>query len=156
MDAFSYTGRWAYHVVVVTAGRKPALTGDVATVVGDELTRAAQATEFEIVVFVIMPDHVHVLCEGLTDESNLPRLMQRFKQRPGFDFKRMHGEELWQRSFYEHVLRADEDLLAAAKYILENPVRAELVETIEEWPLSGGTATSGAKAPPLREGLPRP
>jgi hypothetical protein len=44
---------------------------------------------------------------------------------------------LWQKGYYEHVLRNDEATLATAKYILENPVRAGLVAKPRDYEFAG-------------------
>jgi hypothetical protein len=46
---------------------------------------------------------------------------------------------LWQRYGYEHVLRASEDVFKVARYILENPIRADLVRSVNEYPYLGST-----------------
>ena len=45
-----------------------------------------------------------------------------------------HGR-VWQDGFHDHALRREEDLRAAARYVVANPLRAGLVETIGQWPL---------------------
>ncbi len=47
-----------------------------------------------------------------------------------------HGK-LWQPRYFDHIVRADEDLRAIAGYILNNSVRKGLVECAEDWPWSG-------------------
>jgi hypothetical protein len=44
---------------------------------------------------------------------------------------------LWQRYGFERVLRNSEQMFVVARYILENPVRAGLVTTIEAYPFRG-------------------
>jgi len=44
---------------------------------------------------------------------------------------------LWQRSYFEHVLRREEDVAGVVAYILGNPVRAGLCASPEEYPLLG-------------------
>jgi hypothetical protein len=51
--------------------------------------------------------------------------------------RREHGSNLWQRYGFEHVLHDDELTLIVAKYILENPVRAGLVQRVEDYPFVG-------------------
>ena len=46
---------------------------------------------------------------------------------------RQHGI-IWQKNFFEHRLRSHESTEEKANYILQNPVRARLVETAAEWP----------------------
>lgn len=141
---FDYTGRHAYHLVTVTTNREPLLVSDAATSVASALREAATATDFELLTFVVMPDHVHVLAQGAADDAKAIRFMQRFKQLAGFRYKQRHGGTLWQHSFYDRVLRRDEDPLLVARYILGNPVRAGLITVDGVWPYQGGTMFEGA------------
>jgi REP element-mobilizing transposase RayT len=84
-----------------------------------------------------MPDHVHVLVSLY--EGNLPSLMKSFKQLTGFHFKRETGQELWQKSYYDHIVPKEEDLADIALYIAANPVRRGLVQEWEDYPLTGGS-----------------
>ena len=51
----------------------------------------------------------------------------------GYHFKQQFGQRLWQRYGFERVLRDDEQTLVVARYIVENPVRAGLVEHPEDY-----------------------
>jgi REP element-mobilizing transposase RayT len=84
-----------------------------------------------------MPDHAHLLI-GVGSGADLCRLVGSWKSRC-FLARRVAGNStrFWQRSFYDHAIRGDEDLLAAARYVLENPVRAGLVKDYREYPLTG-------------------
>ncbi len=62
--------------------------------------------------------------------------MRIFKQRSSFAIKKIVGKKLWQRSYYDHVVRRAESLEEICKYILENPVRKGLVENYREYPYS--------------------
>jgi REP element-mobilizing transposase RayT len=84
-----------------------------------------------------MPDHVHLLVEGQSEHSDCRRFISRAKQLSGFHYRRQFGETLWQRYGYERTLRSDETTLSIARYILENPVRAGLVRSAEEYPFLG-------------------
>ncbi len=62
---------------------------------------------------------------------------------------------LWQKGFYDHVLRSREAVDAAAWYILNNPVRRGLVKEMYEWPQSGSWMFDWKNlAAPLREFIP--
>ena len=41
---------------------------------------------------------------------------------------------MWARSFHDHALRRDENLLTVARYIVANPIRAGLVRRVGEYP----------------------
>ena len=83
-----------------------------------------------------MPDHLHLLVSS-EDNSSLKDFVRHFKQLSGYRYKREHGAQLWQISYHDHVLRHDEDLLGAERYIWDNPIRAGLVAHRTEYRLSG-------------------
>jgi REP element-mobilizing transposase RayT len=162
LEGFEYRGVHAYHVAMVANFRRSLLVGAVAARAQRQLLISSERHDFEILSYVVMPDHLHVLCSGQTDASDLVRCVQHFKQATGYEYKQAYGSQLWQQSFYDRIVRRDEDAHAMARYIVENPVRAGLVADPGAWPYAGGTLvqeearrpnanTSGAKAPPLLE-----
>jgi putative transposase len=127
-----------FSVTIATAARSPFFT-DVAF--GHEcvsLLRAArEAGRFCLYAYCLMPDHVHLLV-GIGPGSDLTAEIGRWKSLCTLARRRRGlADAMWQRSFYDHALRKEEDVRVAARYILENPVRAGLVSRIEEYPLSG-------------------
>jgi putative transposase len=77
-------------------------------------------------VAVIMPDHVHLLA---IFHEEMVKSISDWKQ---WTSKRLEIE--WQRDFFDHRLRSDESRSEKSDYILQNPVRAGLVELWEDWP----------------------
>ncbi|MEP4079851.1 transposase [Haloferula sp.] len=78
-------------------------------------------------LFLAMPDHVHGLFRFEGEES----MSKAFT-----DWKRWTSSKLgveWQRGFFDHRLRSHESGEGKRNYILANPVRAGLVEKIEDW-----------------------
>lgn len=45
-----------------------------------------------------------------------------------------HPARIWARAFHDHAVRADEDLVAVARYVIANPVRAGLANNVCEYP----------------------
>jgi len=87
-------------------------------------------------VYCVMPDHVHVLLTPL-DGANIVRFVQAVKSRTTHAYWALGGEgKLWQRGFFDHVVRRDESTSRIAEYILANPVRAGLVESALAYPFS--------------------
>ena len=74
-----------------------------------------------------MPDHLHALVIGLAKWSDARRFVRVAKQQTAYHFKQAHGAQLWQRSFFDRTLRADEDTRDVIRYIVSNPVLAGLV-----------------------------
>lgn len=76
--------------------------------------------------YVIMPNHIHVLLQVNADECGrplvAPTLLQVVKQLKGYVSKSI-GKTIWQKSFYDHIIRNWEDYAAHLKYIYENPTR---------------------------------
>ncbi|MBY4677776.1 REP-associated tyrosine transposase [Marinobacterium arenosum] len=86
--------------------------------------------------FVVMPDHFHWLMQ-LGDHASLSKVVQQVKSvsahRMNKHLKR-HGP-IWQDGFHDRALRREEDLQAIARYIVMNPIRAGLVNSVREYPL---------------------
>ena len=80
--------------------------------------------------YVIMPDHVHIVL--FVENGGSPRTSTPTRQTASVShfvstLKRFcnkeYGENVWQRGFYDHVIRGQEDYEEIVKYILENPAR---------------------------------
>ena len=84
-----------------------------------------------------MPDHVHLLV-SVPATRPLSKLVGEWKSRC-YQIRRKHGnlKSFWQRSYFDHGIRASEDLRTVAEYILQNPVRAGLVSDHHDYPLCG-------------------
>jgi REP element-mobilizing transposase RayT len=81
-------------------------------------------------VVLLMPDHLHALI-GFNWETG-----DGMKETIG-NWKRFTARKLgidWQRDFFDHRIRSDEDLTNKWIYIRENPVRAGVAKSYEEWP----------------------
>ena len=103
-----------------------------------QLIRVASLSRFELLAYCFMPDHMHMMVQGQNDASDLINFVRRFKQMTGYRHKRTSGESLWQQSFFDRVLRRDDDLRIVAEYVFANPVMAGLVDEPGEYGLSGG------------------
>ena len=84
-----------------------------------------------------MPDHVHVVIEGTSESSDLRRWAAVSKQRAEFALRRCFRiYPVWQEGFYERVVRSDEATEVVIRYVLNNPVRAGIVQRAEDYPFS--------------------
>ena len=82
--------------------------------------------------FVVMPDHIHWLIQ-LGDERALSPCVQKFKSLVSKSDAFSEIRPLWQRGFHDRALRAEEDLVAVARYIVLNPVRAGLTTSVRDY-----------------------
>lgn len=75
--------------------------------------------------YVIMPNHIHLIIR-IDNENGLPtvtptisRIIQQYK---GFVSKQL-SESIWQKLFYDHIIRNDEDYITKWQYIDDNPAK---------------------------------
>jgi putative transposase len=108
----------------------------------DQLRECSREHEFAVIAYCFMPDHVHMLVEGLEDRADLREFVRVWKQHTAFCLRRQCGIRLWQRGYYEHILRSDESAVDRAQYVITNPVRAGLVQNPLKYPWSGSFVTS--------------
>jgi REP element-mobilizing transposase RayT len=138
LKSFDYVGMHSYFLTICTSERRRLFTDErLVALVRLQLLRVATSEQFEVIAYCFMPDHLHALTNATRDDADFRRFARVFKQCSSFAWKRTIGGELWQRSYFEHVLREDEDLCGVARYIIENPVRAGLVEDALKYPFIG-------------------
>jgi REP element-mobilizing transposase RayT len=132
-DVYGMEGT-VFHITVSTADRRTLFSNAAfARAVFDNLLHGPVSQEAELFAVCVMPDHVHMLLGA--KETNLVDLVARWKtfttnlaHRMGF------RGDVWQRSFYDHAMRLEEDLITTAEYLVANPVRAGLVEDVAHYP----------------------
>jgi len=138
IEGFSYRGPYRYFVTFCTLDRRDVF-GDIATgeFVASQLRRTCRARQFAVLAYCLMPDHAHLLVQGTSHDSDFRRLIKSVKQRSGQSFAARFNKALWQESYYDRVLRPEDDPKQIALYIIENPVRAGLVSSPLDYPLLG-------------------
>ena len=103
------------------------------------LVHACHRYQIACPMFCLMPDHAHLLAQGISDDAD-QSLFSRFLRGRWNALLSPLGREL-QRQAYDHVLREEElekdAFEAVAFYIAENPVRAGLVQAAGDWPFAG-------------------
>ena len=83
--------------------------------------------------YVVMPDHFHLIVTLQENNSySLSRIIQALKSLITYDFRlRGHNKRIWQRGFYEHIIRNEKDFLEKMNYILNNPLALEIKKRAE-------------------------
>jgi len=138
LPAFSYVGRWRYFLTFCTSDRHAAFCSpDVVNQALSQILRSAAQHAFEILAYCFMPDHVHLLVEGVSETSDLRRFVHAAKQLSGYAYTQSTRMRLWQPSYFEHILREEDDTWGVAGYIVGNPLRAGLAVRADEYPFVG-------------------
>jgi len=98
--------------------------------------------------YCLMSNHYHLLIE--TPRANLSKGMQFLNGVYTQRFNRIHNRvgHVFQGRFKSILVEKESYLLELARYIVLNPVRAQMVISADEWPWSSYLATSGQVVPP--------
>ena len=86
--------------------------------------------------YILMPDHLHLFVRG-SDEFVLSKWIGTLKRVLAKQVDATSNDPVWQRGFFDHVLRSSESYSEKWNYVRENPVRAGLVSSADDWPYSG-------------------
>jgi putative transposase len=86
---------------------------------------------FEVIGYVLMPEHVHLLMSE-TDRGTLATALKAMKQSVA---RRLaaHGEHFWQQRYYDFNVRTEKKRIEKLRYMHRNPVKRGLVEKPEDW-----------------------
>ena len=142
-----------FFVTACTYRRRPILANNpVATAFAEFAERAYSEHNIAVGRYVIMPDHVHLFVCG-PDDFELGRwvgmLKQCLEKQTALDDQQRvtspTGRRLqktltvrtpvWQRRFFDHVLRSDKSYAQKWNYVRDNPGRAGLVKNADDWPM---------------------
>jgi putative transposase len=106
---------------------------------------ARRERPFCIDAIVVLPDHLHAILTLPPNDADFSGRWQRIKGhfsseliRAGHDIKRWPNGDLalWQRRFWEHTIRDDNDFARHVDYIHFNPVKHGLAQRVRDWPHS--------------------
>ena len=138
LDPRLYVGPHRICLTMCTFERRVHFTdASIVDAVRCELLRTADDYRVEIVAYCFMPDHVHVLIEGIAADSDLLKFIRMFRQRSGRSFRKQFGRYLWQEGFFDRFVRSEEATSAVVAYIIANPLRAGLCTDLRQYPFVG-------------------
>ena len=150
----AYRGDVAASFTACIAGKHELFTdSDTVAIFLGALRRASDQYECKVLIYGFMPDHLHVVLQGRGPSSDLRKAMALFKQLTGYRLARHVPAIRWQKDFFDHVLRDNDELGRQLRYIAENPVRRGFVADWREYGFTGsdaydlGTLLSGDQDP---------
>ena len=142
LKCYDYSENGGYFITICTEQRKPLLsriadiavshTGnavyqpipkitltEIGSIVADAISEIPKRYEGVFVdASVIMPNHVHMIVTNAEGED-ISKKLQAWKSL----ITRQIGSSIWQRTFYDHVIRDEEDFRIRWKYIDDNPAK---------------------------------
>lgn len=141
---YDYSQNGAYFITICTKDRKP-LFGAVGadSISAQIISRAfeqviAQYPCVDCPVYVVMPNHFHAIITidraDMESAPTISTIVQSFKRLSTIQYIKAvkdgilppFDKQIWQRTFYDHIIRNEKDYLEIAEYIQENPLRWQL------------------------------
>lgn len=89
-----------------------------------------------VLLYCFMPDHIHVVFQGQSENADSYQAMLDFKQKCGYYRRVNRLTQRLQDGFYDRILRCDTELSEHLRYVAENPVRRGLVEHWQDYPFT--------------------
>jgi putative transposase len=114
----------------------------------DLLRESIKATKqrhpFEIIAWVVMPDHLHAVWQLPADDCDYSgrwraiksHFVRALKKRIPVAMRQDRSALVWQRRFWEHTVKDEDDLRNCVDYCYINPVKHGLVKAVTDWPYS--------------------
>ncbi|MCX6826443.1 MAG: transposase [candidate division Zixibacteria bacterium] len=155
LKGYDYSSEGAYYVTICTQDRK-CILGEIVNgkMILNEFGNIVKFTWDALIQhnanilldqFVIMPNHVHGII-FINNDANygLPEIVRQFKTfsaKPINEIQNKSGNKYWQRNYYEHIIRDEQELNQKREYILNNPLNWEKDENNtfnEEVLINGG------------------
>lgn len=107
----SYKGRVVATFTLCVENKKPCFTEKaIVDKFLEILIEAKNKYDCKNAVYVFMPDHLHLILEGNSENADVWKSITLFKQKTGFWFSKNKKQIRWQKDFYDHIHRKDEDL----------------------------------------------
>jgi len=90
-------------------------------------------SRYRLLAWVVMPNHVHALIE--TSKTPLAEILHGWKSYTGKAANRLLkcSGDFWQAEYFDRYIRNEEHFRKAVRYIENNPIKAGLVKSAEEW-----------------------
>ncbi|MBI2860400.1 MAG: transposase [Chloroflexi bacterium] len=145
----AYLQGGTFFFTVVTYKRYPIFKEAATINLLRQCFQAAMGTHpFRVDAIVILPDHLHTIWTLPTGDSDFSSRWKRIKatfsrnyaggttEDVSTSMRRKREKGIWQRRFWEHVIRDQMDFMRHCDYIHYNPVRHGLVNSPLEWKYS--------------------
>ena len=118
-----------YLATAVTLNRNPVFRDlRAARVLINTMRSELLRNQVNTYAYVVMPDHFHWLLQ--LNEEDLSQVVGRVKRLTA----KQIGRAIWQDGFHDRAVRQEDDLKSMARYVIANPLRAGLAESIGDYP----------------------
>jgi putative transposase len=138
LPASEYLGTKSFFITLCSAGRRPLFTNaHLAFDLLRLLRNQAVERAFDIHAYCLMPDHLHFLAQGTQRDSDLLDFVKIFRLNSSRSHMQKTRQPLWQKKYFDRILRSGSSMHSVAWYIWMNPVRKGLASSVGEYPFCG-------------------
>ncbi len=90
---------------------------------------------YQLIAWVLMPNHAHILLSPVAG-FRVSDIMQSLKSFTAHEANKLIGRngQFWAKEYYDRFIRDQRHYASTISYIENNPVKAKLCKTPEEWP----------------------
>lgn len=145
-----YSGKMYFFTLVAFERRAIFCQPDFLNAFRDAIKEVRTICPFQVIAWVQLPDHLHCIIEFDNPDVNFGRFWGAIKRKttklcPQYQMdihdlslsKVLRNEKgIFQRRFYEHLIRDNNDLIQHLNYIHYNPIKHGLVQQVKEWQYS--------------------
>ncbi len=129
-------------ITIVTYKRQPILIKNI-----DQIRQSFTQTQynFHIIAGVVLENHMHIIIQSEKAEdfskiiqsfkSKFSRQMQ-FNENQTEEQKNRREKGIWQRKYYDHIIRNENDFYKHLDYIHYNPIKHDYVKKAKDWKYS--------------------
>jgi putative transposase len=133
-----YAPNAVYFITCVTQRRQPIFVSEPdLELLRETMRRVKDVHPFRTRAYAFLHDHFHLLI-FVPETTDVSRVMHSIQRNFTLNYKRAHGVvrriKLWQRGFWDHVIRDERDFVNHFHYIHYNPVKHGYVSKPEEYP----------------------
>jgi len=91
--------------------------------------------DYALICYCVMPNHIHVVFRLLENSRSVSKIMQSIKRISAKESNKYLGREgaFWLSESYDRLVRDEKELFFTIVYVVNNPVKAGLCKTPEEW-----------------------
>ena len=133
-----------FFFTVVAFHRKPIFTAPhFRLALRQSIHAIRQQHPFIIDAWVLLPDHLHCIWTLPENDNDFSTRWGKIKANTSKRLKpevrqqnKRHESTIWQRRFWEHQIRDEEDYKRHMDYLIYNPVKHGLVDRVRDWPFS--------------------
>lgn len=142
-----------YFITIDSWAGRQLFKAEVAEILTDQLLQCRAKGYFLLHEFCVMPNHLHGLLTP-AESSTLEKAVQMIKGGASYRIGKLRKfTAFWQDGYHDWRCRSEQDYKKYADYIRENPVKARLAQSPEEWPYSSANSKFAEFLDPIPQGL---